>query len=174
MQNMNIAPMKPKYLYPAQASQRGKCRIPVRISQGLLHRTGVPKDSKQGLEWLRKSASQGYAAAEYQLGAMFRDGGAGVSKNPHEAALWFRKAARQQNEPAQSELAQMLRKGAISREEGNWKASESIVKPREPVTEAKADKPKPFSLLDVEKACKVESPANGSLPSSTSLKWISL
>jgi TPR repeat protein len=117
----------------------------------VLYRKGELKDPKAGLEWLRKSAGHGYAAAEYQLGAIFRDGEDGVSKNPHEAALWFRKAARQQNEPAQTELAQMLRKGAISKQEANWKASESIVKPREPVTEAKADKPKPFSFAELEK-----------------------
>ena len=112
---------------------------------------GVTRDPKQGLDWLRKSASQDFVTADYQLGTMFRDGQGGVSKNPHEAALWFRKAARQEDVQAQGSLTDLLRKSAISKQEANWKAPDSVAKPPEPVTEARTEGPKPFSLAEVEK-----------------------
>jgi TPR repeat protein len=117
----------------------------------VLYRKGELNDPKQGLEWLRKSAAHNNAPAEYELACLFRDGQGGVSRNLHEAAGWFRKAAQQQNEPAQNALAQLLRNGSISRQEANWKSSEPVIKPPQPVLEAKSDKPKPFSLLEVEK-----------------------
>jgi hypothetical protein len=45
----------------------------------------------------------------------------------------------------------MLRTGSISRQEANWKSPEPVIKPPEPVIEAKSAKPKAFSLLEVEK-----------------------
>lgn len=36
--------------------------------------TGVPKDSKQGVDWLRKAANLGNPAPELVLAIMYRDG----------------------------------------------------------------------------------------------------
>src|SRR5215469_14590961 len=84
----------------------------------------VAEDPKQGLTWLRKSAAQGYAAAEHALGVLFQEGDQSVSQNPHEAALWFRKAARQKDTDAQKRLSAMLRDGLISDKEAKWGAPE--------------------------------------------------
>jgi TPR repeat protein len=111
MQNMNIAPMNLRFalvgcvlvcaalaLWPAAAqnqnistlrkqAKEGNAESQYELAKDYYTGTGVPKDLKQGLEWLRKFAGQGHSGAEFAL----------------------------------------------------------------PVTEAKADKPKPFSLADVEK-----------------------
>ncbi len=123
----------------------------------------IPKDPKQGLEWLRKSAAQGYGPAEYNLGSLYRRGdeATGIPKKPHEAANWFRKAARQQGANSQTSLQEMLQQGLISRQEANWQSPEPVIKTPPPaieaktveakMIEAKTDKPKPFSLAEVEK-----------------------
>ena len=45
----------------------------------------------QAIEWHTKSANQGYAEAEYNLGVMYYNG-QGVSKNLNTAKQWFAKA----------------------------------------------------------------------------------
>ncbi len=46
------------------------------------------------LEWLRKSADSGYAAAQNRLGQYY-DNGTGVSQDIAQAVVWYRKAAEQ-------------------------------------------------------------------------------
>jgi TPR repeat protein len=46
------------------------------------------------VEWFRKSAQQGYAWTEYNLGFMYANG-KGVSQDYTEAVKWYRKAAEQ-------------------------------------------------------------------------------
>ncbi|MCK5097449.1 MAG: SEL1-like repeat protein, partial [Desulfobacteraceae bacterium] len=42
----------------------------------------------------KRAAEQGYAKAQYNLGAMY-DKGIGVPQNRNKAAYWYRKAAKQ-------------------------------------------------------------------------------
>jgi len=57
-----------------------------------------------------KTAEQGYADAQSDLGEMY-DEGRGVPKDYKEAARWYRKAAEQGNADAQSDLGVMYAKG---------------------------------------------------------------
>ncbi len=85
----------------------------------------IPKNPKQGLVWLRKSAHHGYSTAQYNLALLYHDGDAeaGVARNSHEAANWFRKAARQPGSTkSQSALDEMLKKGLIAKQEANWRS----------------------------------------------------
>ena len=65
------------------------------------------KDGKEAVKWFRKAAEQGYAAAQYNLGAMY-DSGQGVLKNDKEAVKWYRKAAEQGDASAQLNLGRMF------------------------------------------------------------------
>ena len=51
-------------------------------------------DNVQAVAWYRKGAEQGYAEAQYALGACYRNG-RGVAKDFVQAVSWFRKAAEQ-------------------------------------------------------------------------------
>jgi TPR repeat protein len=48
------------------------------------------------VKWYRKAADQGYAAAQYNLGVCYDNGG-GVVQDKAEAVKWYRKAADQGN-----------------------------------------------------------------------------
>ncbi|MGW8258220.1 MAG: tetratricopeptide repeat protein, partial [Thermoguttaceae bacterium] len=58
--------------------------------------------------WLRKSAEQGYAPAQYMLGYLWSYGGGGIlpDDKPQDITpeIWFRKAAQQGHAGAQREL----------------------------------------------------------------------
>jgi TPR repeat protein len=64
---------------------------------------GVPKDYKESVKWLRKSAEQGDAGAQFSLAGMYYKG-QGVSKNYKEATKWCKKAAEQGLEAAIKKL----------------------------------------------------------------------
>ena len=73
------------------------------------------KDYEKGnytkaIEWYRKSAEQGYARAQYNLGVMYQNG-YGISQDYTEAVKWCRKAAEQGDATAQSNLGWMYQDG---------------------------------------------------------------
>ena len=65
----------------------------------------------QDIEQLRKAAEQGDAAAQYNLGVMYKKG-AGVPEDDSEAVKWCRRAAKQGLAAAQHGLGVMYEKGA--------------------------------------------------------------
>ena len=60
--------------------------------------------------WFYRSAIQGYADAQFNLGLMYANG-EGVAKDEAKAAEWFRKAAEQGNVDAQNNLGVMYYTG---------------------------------------------------------------
>ncbi|MCX6602910.1 MAG: tetratricopeptide repeat protein [Acidobacteria bacterium] len=60
--------------------------------------------------WYRKSANQGDASGQLNLGQMYSKGD-GVPKDLAQAAFWYRKSADQGNAPAQSNLGAMYATG---------------------------------------------------------------
>lgn len=70
---------------------------------------GVPKDYKEGMKWLRKSANQKYPEALLMLGLVYYEG-KGVRQNKREAAKWIRLAAEQGNTVAQNNIGMMYAK----------------------------------------------------------------
>ena len=69
-------------------------------------RNGCPVDYKKAAEYFRKSAEQGYANAQCNLGYCY-ERGQGVSKDYEEAVKWYRKAAEQGEANAQKQLRSM-------------------------------------------------------------------
>jgi uncharacterized protein len=68
------------------------------------------KDEKEAVKWFYKSAEQGYAEAQFDLGVCFRDS-IGVKQNYAEALKWFRKAADQGFASAQLNLGSLYADG---------------------------------------------------------------
>jgi TPR repeat protein len=56
---------------------------------------GVKQDHGEAVRWYRKSADQGNAATQFNLGAMYYNG-QGVKQDFGEALVWFRKSAAQE------------------------------------------------------------------------------
>jgi TPR repeat protein len=54
--------------------------------------TGVPTDDETAVKWYRRSAEQGHAPAQSNLGTMY-DHGEGVSQDLAEAYAWYSLAA---------------------------------------------------------------------------------
>ena len=126
-------------------AQAGNAKAQFDLARAFYDGAGVAKDPKQGLEWLKRSALQGYFAAEYGLGKMYQTGYEGATRNPHEAASWFRKAAAQKNEAAKTELKTMLAQGLISKQEASWNVSPPAKQ------QPTAGNSTAFSLSEVEK-----------------------
>jgi hypothetical protein len=146
-QDQNLDAIRPK-------AEAGDAIAQFDLAKAYMDGKVVKKDPAQAVEWLKKSAGQGYVGAEFALGFMYQTG-TGLPKDQHEAANWFRKAARQPNKAAQDQLSAMLTKGLISAGEANWHAAEPAVSqtlshlPPNPPKDVKA-KAAPFSLGDVE------------------------
>ena len=72
---------------------------------------GVPQNYKEAIKWYRLAAEQGFAPAQYNLGAMYFEG-LGVPQDHKEAEKWFRRSAEQGIARAQEALDLFLeRKG---------------------------------------------------------------
>jgi uncharacterized protein len=63
----------------------------------------VSRNTSLGLEWVTKSAKQGYADAELDL-AFIYDGGRGVPPDKNKADEWYTKAAKHGNTQAKEIL----------------------------------------------------------------------
>jgi len=71
---------------------------------------GTPKDERAGFEWLLRSAEQGHARAQTQVGMAYQKG-RGVGRNLDESVKWMRMAAEQAQPKAQFELGVYYRDG---------------------------------------------------------------
>ena len=66
---------------------------------------GVTKDTDAAIAWIQKAGTGGLAAAQYNLGKLFRDGAAGLTRNLEKSVGWFEAAAMQGHARAQERLA---------------------------------------------------------------------
>ena len=71
---------------------------------------GVTKDESKAVEWYKKAAEQGLAAAQYNLGVCYEDG-KGVPKDERKAVEWYVKAAEQGLAAAQNNLGVCYQNG---------------------------------------------------------------
>ncbi|MEZ3524793.1 MAG: sel1 repeat family protein, partial [Muribaculaceae bacterium] len=62
----------------------------------------------EAVRWYRKSAEQGFARGQYNLGHMYENG-RGVGQNVEEAVRWYRKAAAQNYTLARDALTRLGR-----------------------------------------------------------------
>jgi uncharacterized protein len=67
-------------------------------------------DTAQGIDWIRKAASQQFADAEFQMGQL-SEFGFGVSQSDRDALAWYRKAAEHGSAPGQRSVGDFYRKG---------------------------------------------------------------
>ena len=72
--------------------------------------SGVKQDYQQAAYWYRKSADQGYADAQLNLGYLYEKG-LGVSQDSQQAVYWYRKAAEQGNVSAMFNLGSCYHDG---------------------------------------------------------------
>jgi hypothetical protein len=65
------------------------------LAQSYLTGVGIPKDPKQGLEWLRKAADQDHPPAQLALWVMYREGfrPADIPKDPKQGLKWLQRSA---------------------------------------------------------------------------------
>ena len=85
---------------------------------------GTVKNPKKALEWLQKSADQGYAPSQTAIGASYDKGELGLEKNPQKAVEWYRKAADQGYAPAQTAIGTSYDKGELGLEKNPQKVVE--------------------------------------------------
>lgn len=71
---------------------------------------GVKKDIKQAFKLMKKSAEQGYAIAQTDLG-FYYEFGMGTKKNNEKAIYWYKKAVQQDEPQAMNNLATFLKEG---------------------------------------------------------------
>jgi TPR repeat protein len=89
-------------------AKEGNAEAQYELAKDYYTGTGVPKDSKQGLEWLRKSADQGHPGAEFALAVLYRKG---ELKDPKQGLVWLQKSAAHNNAAAEYELGCLFRDG---------------------------------------------------------------
>jgi len=135
-----------------QKAQSGDAKAQFNLAFAYIMGNGVIANNEKGIEWLRKSADQGYAGAEVALGYLYEKGMPGHPADPHQAASWFKKAARQyQTDPkhaqnAQTDLSKMLAQGLISKHEADWRDETAT----QSVQPGNGQKSRSFSLAEVE------------------------
>jgi TPR repeat protein len=147
-------------------AQAGDAKAQFDLASAFSQGDGVVKDPAKGIEWLKKSALQGYPGAQVVLGYMYQKG-IEMEKDPFEAAKWYKKAARQGDkdpkhaQTARTHLSEMLAQGLISEREADWHTSEPSATNTKPpnkkpdVTNSeKTGKAPAFSLAEVETGLK--------------------
>jgi hypothetical protein len=88
---------KAKEEYLKSANQGGSESAKSQNRLGYMYEKGlsVPQNWAEAEKWYYKSAQQGYAEAQYNLGLLYEFGGADVKKNKKKAKAWYQKAAAQ-------------------------------------------------------------------------------
>jgi TPR repeat protein len=67
---------------------------------------GVPQNAEHGFSLMIRAAKQGHAAAQYNMGYLYRNG-VGVESNMDEAIRWYRLSAAQDYEQAIETLKEL-------------------------------------------------------------------
>jgi len=67
----------------------------------------VPRNVKEALKWMRKSADQGLPAGQVGMGVLYENGD-GVAEDPVEAVNWYRKVVEQNDSSAMNNLTLLL------------------------------------------------------------------
>jgi len=92
-------------------AERGDAEAQYRLGRMYEFGRGVLTNMPQAMSWLNKSAAQGNASAQTELGAIYASGFGGVPEDDAQAVAWFQKAANQGNPTAQYNLGLMYAKG---------------------------------------------------------------
>jgi TPR repeat protein len=105
-------PQEPNIAALHKQAKEGNAEAQFELAKAYLSGTGVAKDSKQGVEWLRKAAALDHPGAELALAILYMNGGAQyVPKDPKQGLEWLRKSAAQDYGPAEFNLGTLYRRG---------------------------------------------------------------
>ena len=95
----------------AAAAEEGDPKAQLRLGMAYLKpQGGGEPEPVLALQWIQRAADQGYADAQYALGAMHH-GGRGALQSFPAAFKWFERAAQQNHADAQYSLGVMYRTG---------------------------------------------------------------
>jgi len=84
------------------------------LAQSYLHGTHeLKKSTSEAIKWLKKSAKQNHAEAQYLLGKMYYKG-QGIRKNTNKAKNWLAKSVKLKNNKAKSLLTSIRAKEKVS------------------------------------------------------------
>ncbi len=112
----NNTPSNPIFLTGEAASlnksaNSGNAVAQWRLSLLYAYGKGIPQNNALALQWMRKSAMQGFAPGQHTLGLVYSGGLLGVTKDLAAAVDWYRKAAEQGYSSAQLNLGQAYLSG---------------------------------------------------------------
>jgi len=94
-----------------QAAMSGDAAAQYRLGKRYANGDGVPFDATQVVDWFSKSAAQGYAQAQGELGSLYTSGAVGVPKDYAKAAEWLNKGAAQNDAVAEGSLGLLYLRG---------------------------------------------------------------
>jgi TPR repeat protein len=105
-------PQEPNIAALHKQAKEGNAEAQFELAKAYLSGTGVTKDSKQGVEWLRKAAALDHPGAELALAILYMSGGAQyIPRDPKQGLEWLRKSAAQDYGPAEFNLGTLYRRG---------------------------------------------------------------
>ncbi len=87
-----------------QAAEAGDAISQNNLASMYANGIGTGKNMEQAMNWYSKSADQGYALAEYNLGVLLTEDSEDVAPNPAKAKSLFLDAANQSHVPSQNRL----------------------------------------------------------------------
>ncbi|WAW09860.1 sel1 repeat family protein [Oxalobacter vibrioformis] len=76
-------------------AEKGEVAAQLELALRYAEGDGVSMDYKKGFYWLKKSADNGYAVAQFNLGLIYEQGMYEVPQDLEKAVFWYRKAADQ-------------------------------------------------------------------------------
>ena len=100
-------------------AEAGDAAAEYELGRSMLSRRPTDSELASAMTWLRRSAEQGYAPAEYLYGGIFRDG---RWKDPKQLVHWWMKAAEQGDVNAQVWLGAFYEQGRYGIERDYFKA----------------------------------------------------
>jgi hypothetical protein len=90
----------------------GNAESQYQLADAYLNGKGVNKDSRQGVEWLKKAAALDHPGAQLVLSYMYLKGGEqNIPKDPAQGLRWLQKSADHGYAPAEYSLALLYRDG---------------------------------------------------------------
>jgi len=96
-----------------QASQ-GNAESQYQLAKAYFSGTGVTKNSKQGVEWLRRAANLEHPGAQLALSRLYLTGlGQEIPRDAKQAVDWLRRSAEHGYAPAEHDLAVLYRDGNV-------------------------------------------------------------
>ncbi|MFY4763333.1 tetratricopeptide repeat protein [Aliarcobacter butzleri] len=90
---------------------KGDAKAQYYLGAMYMQRLGVKWNPKKAVEWWEKSANQGFAAAQTNLGYMYEKGSGGLKQDSKKAFEWYQKSALQGDVEAQYNFGVSYEKG---------------------------------------------------------------